>query len=135
MLTQAGERLLCATPLITDPKRVSVAAEPISHHQTHSSIISTDLELDLDFHGRLELETAPSSSSQPHPKHLLAAAPESRPSDSSTPACNRSGRNVRRGVYGEPNLHAGCRDTGRRREGGSEPRALTAAPQLRHTMN
>lgn len=90
MLTQADERLLCATLVITDPKRVavSVPAEPVSEHHIHLFIISVDSEL----------ETAQSYSSQPHPEHLLAAAPESRPSDSSTPGCNRSGRNVRRGV-------------------------------------
>lgn len=88
MLTQEDESLLCATLLITDPKRVTVPAEPISHHQIHFCIVSIDFEFD----------TAQSHSSQPHPEQLLAAAPESRPSDSSTPGCNRLGRNVRRGV-------------------------------------
>lgn len=67
MLTQADERLLCATPVITDPKHVTVPAEPISEHQIHLVIISIDFEL----------ETVQSYSSQPHPEHLLAAALES----------------------------------------------------------
>lgn len=63
-LTQADERLLCATPLITDLKGVTVPAEPVSEHQIHSFFISLDSGS----------ETAPFCSSQPQPQHLLAAA-------------------------------------------------------------
>lgn len=114
-----------ASFVITDPKHVTVTvpAEPVSEHQIHSFIVS-------------ELETAYESlSSQPHAQHLLAAAPESRPSDSSTPGCDRSGRNVRWGVTEKRicAIAAAIQRGGGR--GGSELRALTAAPQLRHTMN
>lgn len=59
-MTQADERLLCATPVITDSKGVTVAAvaaEPVSEHQIHAFIIFIESESD----------TAPFYSWQPRP--------------------------------------------------------------------
>lgn len=97
---------------VTDPKKGHCASlEPSLSTGARLFVFSTDFGLGA----------AESSSPRPHPDRLLAAAPESRPADSSAPGRNRLGRNGRQGFYGEMNLYACCCDTERRERVGVGP--------------